>query len=166
MAARRAADYVGVLSKRTLNERTVMSAQRHQRPGNSGHRSQGPGSPGQDQLSQKSARMGERRHESDSDWAESQGENAAGPANRIGSPRGDAQGSNRSNSMPASNDQGGSRWNQQQDPEHPERSADGGQAEMRGNAGSNEQQSGDPDSPDQPESGDRGRRPARRRSES
>lgn len=143
-----------------------MSAQRNQRPGPSGHRPSSPGSPGQDQLAQKSARHGQRRHASDSDWAESQGENPNGPANRIGSPRGDRQGTNTSNSMPQSNDQGGSRWNMQQDPEHPERSADGGRAEMRGNAGTGEQQSGDPDSPDQPESGDRGRRPARRRSES
>lgn len=143
-----------------------MSAQRNQRPGQSGPRNAGPGSPGQDQPAQKSARLGQRRHETDSDWAASQGENTDGPPNRIGSPRGDPQGTNRSPSMPSSNDQGGSMWNQRQDPEHPERSADGGAAEMRGNAGSSEQQSGDPASPDQPESGDRGRRPARRRSES
>ena len=53
-------------------------------------------------------------------------------------------------------------WNVRQDPEHPERPADGGEREMRGNSGTNEQQSGDPDSPDQPESGDRGRGSSRR----
>lgn len=138
-----------------------MSAQRKTRAPSSGTRNQP-----QDQTTQKSTRSGQRSHESDSDWAESQGETGGQPANRIGSPTADIRGTNRSNTMPRTNDQGGSRWNQQQDPEHPERSADGGEAEMRGNSGSSEQQSGDPDSPDQPESGDRGRHPARRRSES
>lgn len=138
-----------------------MSAQRKTRAPSSGTRNER-----QDQLTQKSTRSGQRSNQSDSDWAETQGETGGQPANRIGSPTADARGTNRSNTMPRTNDQGGSRWNQQQDPEHPERPADGGAAEMRGNSGSNEQQSGDPDSPDQPESGDRGRHPARRRSES
>lgn len=138
-----------------------MSAQRKTRAPSSGTRNQPP-----DPLTQKSTRSGQRRHESDSDWAESQGELGGQPANRVASPTADARGTNRRDTAPGTNDQGGSRWNLRQDPEHPERPADGGQAEMRGNAGSNEQQSGDPDSPDQPESADRGRRPARRREES
>jgi hypothetical protein len=140
-----------------------MSAQRKTRAPSSGTRRQP-----QDQLTQKSTRSGQRSHESDSDWAESQGEIGGQPANRIGSPTADIRGTNRSstNTPPRTSDQGGSRWNQQQDPEHPERPADGGKTEMRGNSGTNEQQSGDPDSPDQPESGDRGRHPERRRSES
>jgi hypothetical protein len=138
-----------------------MSAQRETRTPTSGTRNLP-----QNETTPKSTRPGQRSQQSDSEWAETQGETGGQPANRIGSPTADAHGTNRSNTMPRTNDQGGSRWNRQQSPEHPERPADGGQAEMRGNSGSNEQQSGDPESPDQPESGDRGRRPARRREES
>lgn len=131
-----------------------MSAQRKTRSPASGSRHPAP-----DRITQRSAHSGQGSNPSDAEWAETQGETGGQPANRIGSPTGDARGTNRSNTMPRSNDQGGSRWNQQQDPEHPERPADGGRAEMRGNSGSTEQQSGDADSPDQPESGDRGRHP-------
>lgn len=136
-----------------------MSAQRKSRPVN-------PRNPGHDRAVQKSSQADTSGSAHDRDWAETQGDDARGPANRIGFPQADSRGSNRSQPSSASIDQGGSRWNQRQNPEHPERPADGGKTEMRGNAGSNEQQSGDPDSPDQPESGDRGRGPARRRLES
>lgn len=59
-----------------------------------------------------------------------------------------------------------SSWNTRQDPEHPERPADGGQTEMRsqremsGNSGSTEPQRRKPNSPEKPESGDRGRDPS------
>lgn len=135
-----------------------MSAQRKTRTPNSGTRNQPPV-----ESTQKSDRSGQRSPESDSDWAEMQAELGGQPAHRIGSPTAAARGTDNSNPMPRSNDQGGSHWNQRQDPEHPERPADGGAAEMRG---SNEQASDHPDSPERPESGARERQPARRRSES
>lgn len=138
-----------------------MSAQRRSRVPSSGARNQP-----QDKSIPNGTRSGQRGHESDSDWAERQSEIGGQPSKHIGSPTAEARGTTRSDAMPRTNDQAGSRWNQQQDPEHPERSADGGQTEMRGNSRSNEQPSGDPESPDQPESGDRGRHPDRRREES
>lgn len=119
-----------------------MSAQRNPRSPSSGTRPQPP-----DQTSPKTARTGQRSNQSDADWAETQGEIGGQPANRIGSPTADARGTNRGNTMPRTNDQGGSRANQQQDPEHPERPADGGQAEMQS-------------------AGERKRHPERRREES
>ncbi|MBI2510656.1 MAG: hypothetical protein HYV96_01640 [Opitutae bacterium] len=138
-----------------------MSAQRKTRAPTTGTRRRP-----QDQLTQKSARTGQRSQPSDAEWAESQGELGGQPAHRVGSPTAEASGANRSDTMPRTHDQGGSRWNPPQDPEHPERPADGGQAEMRGNSATHEPQSGNPESPERPERADRGRHPERRREES
>lgn len=119
-----------------------MSAQRNQRSGDS---RTGKQSPSADAPSRGA-----------NDWEKTQGGAQSGVSpSRRASPDEQLKQQNQSS------------WNVRQNPEHPERPADGGQREMRGNAGSMEQQSGDPASPDQPESGDRGRHPeSRRRSES
>lgn len=143
-----------------------MSAQRNQRPSNPGHRRSGDNNPGQDERAQKISQQAPRRPASGGEWASSQGEDGPAPANRIGSPSGDRQGTNRGNTMPPGNDHDGSPGNLRQDPERPERPADGGHAEMRGDSIRPDGQSGEPKLPDHPESGDRGRRPARRRLES
>ena len=139
-----------------------MSAQRHQRT----H------TPRAGEKSEHASRRGS------DDWEKMQGSKTPEASKSSGTSRRSATKRGGNPSHDESQRQNQSSWNTRQDPEHPERSADGGETEMRsgmrhhrqmrGNSGTNEQQSGDPESPDQPESADRGRgsSSSRRRSES
>lgn len=85
----------------------------------------------------------------------SQGEkkNAGNDANRPGMER---------KRDPGQSTTGDSRWNTQQDPEHPERSADGGTHEMRSKHRTGKPQAGTPKPPNQNPNSGGDDRPTRR----